>query len=40
MKNQLETNKTTVRDFYNLAMNLKKPGRGGGEVHGALLPSA
>ena len=25
MKNQLETNKTTVRDFYNLAMNLKKP---------------
>jgi len=25
MKDQLESNKTTVRDFYNLAMNLKKP---------------
>jgi len=25
MKDQLESNKTIVRDFYNLAMNLKKP---------------
>ena len=25
MKDNLESNKTTVRDFYNLAMNLKKP---------------
>ena len=25
MKDQPETNKTTVRDFYNLALNLKKP---------------
>ena len=25
MKDHLESNKTTVRDFYNLALNLKKP---------------
>jgi predicted SnoaL-like aldol condensation-catalyzing enzyme len=25
MNNQQETNKTAVRDFYNLALNLKKP---------------